>query len=85
MLLSNDEAQRWLGALEISADPTRNRYVLCGVLPNRSLLTTIKRRLQSIEDAEVDSDAVRIDPRLEPDFRRLPAISRQAARTRQFY
>ncbi|GEM_PF-6384530 len=51
VLISSDEAQRWLGALEISADPTRSRYVLRGVLPNRSLLTVIKRRLQSTEDA----------------------------------
>ncbi|MGI6083294.1 MAG: hypothetical protein ACOYEP_10520 [Limnochordia bacterium] len=85
VLLSDDETQRWLGVLDISADPKRNRYVLSGVLPSRYLLTTMKRRLQEIQESEVDSDGIRIDPLLEPDYRRLTALSRKAARTRRFH
>ncbi len=79
------DTQRWLGVLDISADPKRNRYVLSGVLPSRYLLTTMKRRLQEIQESEVDSDGIRIDPLLEPDYRRLTALSRKAARTRRFH
>jgi hypothetical protein len=80
VLLSGDQTQRWLGGLDIVGDPIHNRYVLTGVLPNRPTLMVIERRLHDIQGAEVDSEAVRIDPLLAPDYRRLTALSRKGAR-----
>lgn len=76
-LIWDDHVQKWLGDLQILADPHHNRYVLTGMLPERSILATIRKRLSDIDGAEVDDAAVMIDATMEPNYHRLSAILRR--------
>jgi hypothetical protein len=81
-LLYDDSIQRWLGEVKIAANPSENRYVLSGTLPDRLTLSSFRIRLHDINNAEVDTSGVTIDPSMQPDFRRLTAIVRRTPRRR---
>ena len=78
-LIQDDQIQQWLGDVKITAEAASNRYTITGRVPKRTVLNSLRIRLEGIGNAEVDTSAVSIDPTLQPDYRRLTALARNAS------